>query len=110
MLFGCLPFKPDSKTGDYSASILKLKFKIPKKVPAGHLKVSHEAGQLIKRLLVPHDQRATLEEIESHPWLKKTSFTPTNTEGQVSSDSESSDEEMAPAAEAVEETKGKEPK
>ena len=69
MLYGGLPFKPDEKTGDYSASILKLKFKIPKKT-----KVSAEAGSLIKRLLVQESERASLDEIESHPWMHKTDF------------------------------------
>jgi len=65
MLYGCLPFKPDEKTGDYAGSIAKLEFEIPKKPRA----VSRQAGELIKRLLVKQEDRASLEEIESHPWL-----------------------------------------
>ena len=48
MLYGTLPFKPDEKTGDYSGAITRLDFRIPKT-----RRVSQEAGELIKRLLVP---------------------------------------------------------
>ena len=68
MLFGTLPFKPDDKTGDYAGSISKLQFEIPTKPRT----VSPQAGQLIKRLLVPQDQRASLAEICGHPWVVKT--------------------------------------
>ena len=69
MLFGKLPFKPDPKTGEYAGAIAKLEFKIPVSK-----RVSPEAGQLIKRLLVPQEQRASLEEIEEHIWFNKTDF------------------------------------
>ena len=65
MLFGGLPFIPDAKTGDYAGSIAKLEFEIPKKPRC----VSNDAGELIKRLLVKQEDRASLDEIESHAWL-----------------------------------------
>lgn len=55
MLFGTLPFKPNEKTGDYAAAIEKLEFRIPRTT-----RVSAEAGDLIKQLLVPQDRRATI--------------------------------------------------
>ena len=69
MLFGSLPFQPDPKTGDYAGAIAKLHFSVPKS-----RRVSTEAGDLIKRLLVPQEKRADLDEIESHPWMLKTEF------------------------------------
>lgn len=48
MLYGDLPFKPDPKTNDCSAAIEKLDLKIP-----NIRNVSQDAGELIKRLLVP---------------------------------------------------------
>ena len=72
MLYGDLPFKPDSKTNDYSGAIERLEFSFPKDQSSKN--VSADAKTLIKRLLVKQKDRATLEEIESHPWFNKTDF------------------------------------
>ena len=88
MLYGELPFKADEKTGDLSGAIERLEFKIPKDP-----KVGPEAGELIKRLLVPEADRATAAEIEAHPWIHKTEFA--NEE-----DEEESEDENAELADA----------
>ena len=69
MLYGELPFKADEKTGDLSGAIERLEFTIPKVKGVGP-----EAGELIKRLLVPEAERADAAEIEAHPWFNKTVF------------------------------------
>ena len=96
MLFGGLPFIPDAKTGDYAGSIAKLEFDIPK--DRKFRGVSPQAGELIKRLLVPEAQRASIEEIESHPWYRKTNFS-NNDEDMSSASGQASGEEESKAAE-----------
>ena len=52
--------------------------------------VGPEAGELIKRLLVPEDRRATAAEIEIHPWILKTDFTTEDGNEQMQADDDSS--------------------
>ena len=66
MLFGVLPFKASQKTKDYAESISKLHYKIPDRTD-----VSEEAKNLIKKLLVPQEQRIHLYQIELEPWFRK---------------------------------------
>ena len=67
MLFGALPFAhAPNDPRDYSASISSLNFRFPTKS-----KVSQEARDLIMLILVPQEQRITLQQIRQHAWIER---------------------------------------
>lgn len=66
MVCGCLPFDEESKTALYD-KILACKFYLSKSL-------SPEVADLIKKILVKNvDERATIEDILNHPWMKSLS-------------------------------------
>lgn len=55
-------------------------------------KVSDVPADLIKRLLVKENDRASLAEIEAHPWLQQTEFPDPRLDESLSEVDESSDD------------------